>query len=49
MNIAVPFSLRFAENMLNISLGSFQNAPSSIYRVITFYIIFQAFNVFLIW
>ena len=43
MNIAVSFSLRFAENMLNISLESFQNAPPSIYRVITFYIIFQAF------
>ena len=43
MNIAVSFSLRFAKNMLNMSLGSFQNAPSSTYRVITFYIIFQAF------
>ena len=44
MNIAVSFSLRFAENMLNMSLGCFQNAPSCIYRVITFYIIFQAFS-----
>ena len=43
MNIDVSFSLRFAENMLNMSYGSFPNAPSSIYRVITFYIIFQAF------
>ena len=33
MNIAVSFSLRFAENMLNMSLGSFQIAPFSIYRV----------------
>ena len=47
MNIAVSFSLRFAENMLNMSLGSFQIAPSSIYRVITLYIIFQAFFCFL--
>ena len=44
MNMAVPFSLRFAENMLNMSLGSFQNSPSSIYREITFYIIFEAFS-----
>ena len=43
MNIAVSFSLRFAENMLNMSLGSFQNALSSTYRVIAFYIIFQLF------
>ena len=43
MNIAVSFSLRFAENMLNMSLGSFQNALSSIYKIITLYIIFQAF------
>ena len=42
MNIAVSFSSRFVENMLNMSLGSFQNAPSSIYRVITFHIFFQA-------
>ena len=35
-NIAVSFSLRFAENMLNMPLGSFQNARSSICRVITF-------------
>ena len=47
MNIAVSFSLRFAENMLNMSYGSFQNAPSSIYMVITFYIIFQAFALLL--
>ena len=33
--------------MLNMSLGSFQNALSSIYRVITFHIIFQAFFCFL--
>ena len=43
MNIAVSFSLLFAENMLNMSYGSFQNASSSIYRVITFYIIFKHF------
>ena len=43
MNIAVSLSLRFAENMLNMPLGSVENALSSIYRVITFYIIFQAF------
>ena len=43
MNIAVSFSLRFAENMLNMSSGSFQNAPSSIYRVMTFYIISKHF------
>ena len=43
MNIAVSFSLHFAENMLNMSQGGFQNVPSSIYRVIGFYIIFQAF------
>ena len=42
INIAVSFSLRFAENMLNMSQGSFQNALSSICRGITFYIIFQA-------
>ena len=36
MKFAVSFSLRFAENMLNMSYGSFQNAPSSIYRVTTF-------------
>ena len=47
INIAVSFSLRFAENMLNMSLGSFQSNPSSIYRVIPFYIIFQAFICFL--
>ena len=47
MNIAVSFSLRFAENMLKMSLGSFQNAPPSIYRVVTFHIIFQAFFCFL--
>ena len=47
IHIAVSFSLRFAENMVNMSKGSFQNAPSSIYRVITFYIIFQAFFCFL--
>ena len=47
INIAVSFSLRFAENMLNMSLGSFQSIPSSIYRVIQFYIIFQAFICFL--
>ena len=40
MNIAVSFSLRFAENMLNMSNVSFQNAPPFIYRVITFSIIF---------
>ena len=34
MNIAVSFSLRFVENMLNVSQGSFQNVLS---RVITFY------------
>ena len=44
MNIAVSFSLRFAENMLNMPLGSFQNALTSIYRVITFYIIFKHFS-----
>ena len=43
----MSFSLRFAENMLNMSLESFQIAPSSIYRVITLYIIFQAFFCFL--
>ena len=43
MDIAVSFSLRFAENMLNMSLGSFQIAPFCVYRVITFYINFQAF------
>ena len=43
MSTAVSFSLRFAENMLNKSFGSFQDAPSYIYRVITFYFIFQAF------
>ena len=42
MSIPVSSSLRFAENILIMSLGTFQNAPSSIYRVITFYI-FQAF------
>ena len=47
INIAVSFSLRFAENMLNMSLGSFQNNPSSIYIVIPFYVIFQAFICFL--
>ena len=47
MNIAVSFSLLFVQNMLNMSLGSFNNAPSSIYRVITFYIILQAFFCFL--
>ena len=47
MNIALSFSLRFAENMLNVSIGSFQIEPSSIYRVITLYIIFQAFFCFL--
>ena len=47
MNIAVSFSLHFAENMPNMSLGNFQNAQSSIYRVIVFYIIFQAFFCFL--
>ena len=36
--------VRFAENMLNMSLGSFQNARSSICRVITFYIIFKHFS-----
>ena len=44
MNIAVSFSLRFAENMLNMSKGSFHNALSSIYRIITFYIIFKHFS-----
>ena len=43
MNTTVSFSLRFAENMLNMSQGSFQNVLSSTYRVIAFYIIFQAF------
>ena len=38
----MSFSLRFAENMLIMSLGSFQNAPSSICRVITFYIFFSS-------
>ena len=47
MNIAVSFSLHFAENMLSMSLGSFQITPSFIYRVITLYIIFQAFFCFL--
>ena len=47
INIAVSFSLRFAENMLNMSKGSFQNNPSSIYRVIPLYIIFQACFCFL--
>ena len=47
MNIAVLFSVCFAENMLNMSYESFKNAPSSIYRVITFYILFQAFFCFL--
>ena len=42
MNIAVSFSLRLAENILNMSEGSFQNVPSSIYRVFTFYIIFSS-------
>ena len=46
-NIAVSFSLRFAKNMLNMPLGTFQNALSSICRVIRFYIIFQAFFCFL--
>ena len=44
MNIAVSFSLLFTENMLNMSLGSSHNAPSCIYRVITFDIILQAFS-----
>ena len=43
MNIAVSFSLCFAENMLNMSQGSFQNAPFSIYRVITFISFFKHF------
>ena len=43
MNITVSFYLLFAENMLNMSSGSFQNAPSSIYRVMTFYIISKHF------
>ena len=43
MNIAVSFSLRFAENMLNMSQGVFQNVPSSIYKEIAFCIIFRHF------
>ena len=47
MNIAVSFSLHFAENMLNMSSGSFQSAPASIYRVIISFTIFSSNFLFL--
>ena len=47
MNVFVSFSLHFVGNMLNLPSGSFHSAPSSIYRVIAFDIIFQAFSLLL--
>ena len=44
-DVIMNFSLHFADNILNMSYGSFQNALSSIYRVLIFYILFQAFSV----
>ena len=48
MDIAVFFSLRFAENKLNTMyvIREFSNERSSIYRVITVYIIFQEIAAF---
>ena len=46
MNIAISYSLRFAENMLNVSLGNFKMC-FPLFTVIIFTIIFQAFFLFL--
>ena len=48
MNISLSFSSHFADKVLNMSEESFQNALSSIYRVVAFNIILQAFFYFLI-